>query len=52
VLPGLLLPQIEKEANKPIEVYLEAGDLLVHDPMLTHSASDNLGAGSPGRVSH
>ena len=43
VLPGLILPQIPKD-QPPTEVYLEPGDLLVHDPMLTHSASDNLGA--------
>ena len=32
VLPGLILPQIDKEG--PVqEVTLEQGDLLVHDPM-------------------
>ena len=44
VLPGLILPHIPTEKEPPVEVYLEQGDLLVHDPMLTHSASDNLGA--------
>ena len=44
VLPGLILPQIPKDHQPPVEVYLEPGDLLVHDPMLTHSASDNHGA--------
>ena len=32
VLPGLILPQIDKEG--PVqEVTLEQGDLLIHDPM-------------------
>jgi len=44
VLPALILPRIPKEEGPPHEIYLEQGDLLIHDPMLTHSASDNLGA--------
>ena len=43
VLPGLILPQIDKE-QPPVEVTMDEGDLLVHDPMLTHSGSANLGA--------
>ena len=43
VLPGLILPQIDKE-QPAVEVTMEEGDLLVHDPMLTHSGSVNLGA--------
>lgn len=43
VLPGLILPQIDKE-QPPVEVTMDEGDLLVHDPMLVHSGSANHGA--------